>query len=422
MHCFPGKRPNASRSASCSAWRLEVRELQATIELEGRRQEEHYRSSILKIAAVEFAGGGDLESLGDKLVETAFVSPGIQALWLVDPQDQQVAQYQDRAFDSEGRPCFPLVEAHAGIAKDSRPWDMEHRPGEIGAGPMGCIKVPLPGGRGAVLMHTLRPWSEQGERAHTLLRNTALRLAPVFLVFYLLMSALLLMASRAVRVWRDRAEACSRTQALENLAVGLGHEIRNPLNTVALSFDYLARRANDEEVRRAVETARREAERIGSTLEEFVRYTAAAGLQVGSTSVAGLVRRAASEEPGSPELRLDGDARADLDADRMQTAFREILRFFGDQAADGEPLEVRLRGGRRWQVRFRGPAPRLDRDAEGQLFDLYLRSRPHDVERGLALARAVFQAHGGEMRARVNQGMLTIRGGAPTAVAMEGVR
>ena len=403
--------------------RMESVELQQMMEKNGRGEEERYRTTVQKIARLELEQGASLEELGDRLTDLAFMSPGIQAIWIVDAAGEEIASYQELK-DGEGNPCFQKITVPPQVMDVEGGFDMEHPTNEMNnPDPMGCIKIPLPGGRGAVLMHTVRPWSAQSSVADALIKRTAFRLAPVFLTFYVLLSALVLMASSAVRHWRERAEASARTQALENLLVGLGHEIRNPLNTVALSFDYLARTAGDDEARRAVELARKEAHRIGDTLENLVRYSAASGLQAAAGSVAAVVRGALEREPARADVELDGDAQAEVDADRLQIAFVEVLRFFGELNPERPRVRIELRQARkRWTARIRGPAAGLKRGAEKQLFDLFLRPSPHDIERGLALPRAVFQAHGGEMKARLKNGELTIDCGAPMAVAVEGAQ
>ena len=403
--------------------RMESVELQQMMEKDGRREEERYRTTVEQIARLELEQGATLEDLGDRLTDLAFLSPGIQAIWIIDARGEEIASSQELK-DAEGNDCFQKLTVPPQVMDIEGGFDMEHPSNEMSnPDPMGCIKIPLPGGRGAVLMHTVRPWSAQSSVAAALIKRTAFRLAPVFLTFYVLLSALLFMASSAVRHWRERAEASARTQALKNLAVGLGHEIRNPLNTVALSFDYLARTAGDDEARRAIQLARKEADRIGETLENLVRYSAASGLQVAAGSVAAVVRGAVQREPERADVDLSGDAHAQVDADRMQIAFVEVLRFFGEVNPERPRVRIQLRDRRkRWTARIRGPAAALKHGAEKQLFDLFLRPSPHDIERGLALPRAVFQAHGGEMKARLKHGELTIDCGAPRAVAVEGVQ
>ncbi len=136
-----------------------------------------------------------------------------------------------------------------------------------------------------------------------------------------------------------------------------------------------------------------------------------------------MVRGAVEREPARADVELDGDAQAEVDADRLQIAFVELLRFFGELNPERPRVRIELRQARkRWTARIRGPAAALKRGAEKQLFDLFLRPSPHDIERGLALPRAVFQAHGGEMKARLKNGELTIDCGAPMAVAVEGTQ
>jgi signal transduction histidine kinase len=263
--------------------------------------------------------------------------------------------------------------------------------------------------RGAVLVHTVHDWLMESERAGGIVRRTALRIAPIFLGFYLMLGFLLVAAGRAARRWRLRAAAAERVEALGAIADGINHEMRNPLNAVSLSLQLLGRQAQTDEAREVVAEAQQQVRRIGATVEEFVRFTRVSKLDTRRADVAAIARAAA---PGGADVA--GDAEAEVDASKLREALHDLCGVFVDAP------RVRLEQDRNeWHVRVSGAVDGLDKGSLERLFEPYLRTRPRDVGRGLALARAVFAAHGGELTAAMKGTTLTLRGRAPRTLPGE---
>lgn len=235
---------------------------------QGRREEQHMVAIVRGLAERELGPeGGNLQSFASRLLSLVAAHPDYLDVVVLDRRGKVV-----RHFSRRGGGVVPCV-AHVPEAGDL---DLEHDRGRLADHPVGCrsIRVVAAGeDRGAVLFHVERNWGVHGDGVARLVRATALRIAPVFVASYVLLGVLLIVASRAVRKWRARAASFERVQALGALADGINHEIRNPLNALGLSLQYLARKHDDTETREVVATASREAEKIHDRLEEFVRFT-----------------------------------------------------------------------------------------------------------------------------------------------------
>ena len=113
------------------------------------------------------------------------------------------------------------------------------------------------------------------------------------------------------------------------------------------------------------------------------------------------------------ELRIDGDAIVELDPVKFDVAFAAIAGLLADTLDRETVIRVRItRSKREWQLEVEAETARLDEDVARHLFDPYLRPRPGDVGRGLAFARAVFQAHGGDLSAGLDGARLGLGGRA----------
>ena len=98
---------------------------------------------------------------------------------------------------------------------------------------------------------------------------------------------------------------------------------------------------------------------------------------------------------------------------KLDAALGSILDLFSTNAKEGESLSVRLEiRGKEWRITLEAAVTGLEPELADRLFDPYVRARPGDVGRGLAFARAVFQAHGGDLVARLKGGRLRLRGDA----------
>lgn len=376
-------------------WQLQRRMVAEALEEQGLAVERHLEGLIRRFADTE----GDLEALGARLVAAAEGAPAVIDLVVTDPERHVVARFSRRPGNRLG--CLAKVPPDAAAHH-------EHPAGAIAPTPVACTSLPVRVGgeqRGLVLFHAARDWKADGPRVGRWVHRTALWLAPVFLGFYLLLGVVLVAAARSARRWRARAESAARVEALGMIAAGISHEIKNPLNTVGLSLQYLARRHDDEETREVVASAEREAKRIGRTLDEFARFTRVSRLDTVTVDLGARLR-----ERFGGAIAVAGEARAQVDTKQMDDAFGAI----GALLSRGERPAITLSAsGGAWKFAARARMPDLDAAAAGRLLDPYLRTGKQDVGRGLALARAIFQAHGGDLTVQFKAGRLTLRGGAP---------
>jgi hypothetical protein len=389
-----------------TVWGLETAVVEESVNAEWRTLEGHLRMLVDRSAREEIAvGEGGMEAFTKRLLAIAEGNPAILGLVVLTPTRQVLGRFS--RHDDE-IPCASMVPLE-------EPMESEHPAGEFGHGRVGCLAVPIVvngAHHGSVVMHTVRDPLAEGPRAGELVRRTALRLAPVFIGFYALLAILLLIASRAARRWRLRAASAERVEALGVIADGINHEIRNPLNAVSLSLQFLSRRHDDGETREVVESARENASRIGRTLDEFARFTRLSRIETEAVSI-GERLRAATDGLGG-KVVVKGDARGRADPEKLDQALQAIAGFLGQHACSEGVTQLSLsQGGGEWRLFAECEAPELDQATVDRLFDPYVRPRPRDVGRGLAFARAVFQAHGGDLVAGLKGSSLTVRGRAP---------
>ena len=367
----------------------------------GMYVERRLEETVQQVAREEFqSGGGGIVEFGQRMVSVARHSPVVRELVVVSP-DRQVVH---RFGVGETRPCMAALPA-------LRHSEMEHGAGQFDEDPVGCLVLPVTVGgahQASVYLHVTRDWAEGGALVRNVVRGTALRLAPVFVGFYLLLAGLLWFATRAAHRWRRRAAQAERVEALGALASGINHEIKNPLNALGLCLQVLQRRHDDAESQETLRMAAAQAQQIVSTLDEFARFTRVTELELADADVAAHIRQAVdgAEAPS----RVTGGATARIDRPKLQQSVEAIHELLARHRTGEEPIEWSLRtAGREWCLDASVVARGFDVGDLPHLFDPYVRSRPRDVGRGLAWARAVFQAHEGDMSAVFEKQKLRIR-------------
>jgi signal transduction histidine kinase len=228
----------------------------------------------------------------------------------------------------------------------------------------------------------------------------------------------------ARKAYRDLREAQARIIQSEKLAVvgtfsaGLAHEIRNPLNSIALQLSILERRAAPLEAGLARELSdlvaviRQELRRLDNLVSDFLKFSGSGRMKHRPVSLDALVdevlrllqpeARAAGvtlqRVPPSvplPELSLDGEK------------IKQVLINLLQNAIEAQPqggrvvMECSLRDGRaRVVVRDKGPGlpPGLD------VFQLFVTTKARGTGLGLPIAQQIVLEHGGEIEAESTPG------------------
>ena len=371
-------------------WSLDMRVTEDALAHHGKQVESQLESMVQSLAAEEFAvGGGGLAGFTRRLQDAADHTPGIRDLEVVRPGE---------------RPDHPCL---GGRALETRTAN-EHPAGQLDVNPVGCIVLPVrvDGAlHASVLLHLPRDWAAGGALVLSAVRQTAWQLAPVFICFYLLLGAMLVLATRAAERWRIKAVQAQRVEALGALATGINHEIKNPLNALGLCLQVMERRHGDQESQETLAMARDQSRQIAGTLDQFARFTRVTQLDLQPVELAPWIQERI------PGASVDGEASGRVDLDKMREALQSIVDLLSTHAPAGERVRMRLgAGARSWRIHAAAAAPELDRGAVAHLFDPYVRARPRDVGRGLAWARAVFQAHGGDLTAAYRGGRLEVSG------------
>lgn len=253
----------------------------------------------------------------------------------------------------------------------------------------------------------------------------------------LLALALLLTLAFGVTVLRRRYGALSerharaqealrrrdRLAAMGEMAASVAHEIRNPLNAIAMSAQRLRREwdtagagseGEREERRELLDVLAAETRRIDAKVQQFLDFARPPVLRRGPVALgewAGALVEARRPLAESREVSLEADlgqaGEAQVDAEQLRQALDNVLRNAIEAAPAGGRVRVTARSlAREHVLEVSDTGPGIPPEALPRLFDLYFTTKPEGTGVGLAITQQVVAAHGGtvEVDSRPGQG------------------
>jgi signal transduction histidine kinase len=228
----------------------------------------------------------------------------------------------------------------------------------------------------------------------------------------------------ARRAYRELRDAQSRIIQSEKMAVlgtfasGLAHEVRNPLNSIALQLSLLERRTARLDPKAAESTSelvaiiREEVRRLDSLVGEFLLFARSSQVRHQATDLRALAAEVVKlldpeARAAGVELALEpgvGDApRSEVDAERIKQVLINLVRNAIEAMHDGGRVSVAdattLEAA--W-LHVRDDGPGLPEDLE--VFQLFVTSKPGGTGLGLPIAQQIVNEHGGEITAESSRG------------------
>lgn len=348
---------------------------------------------------------------------------------------ERLSSWQGRLHELE------VVGRDGRVLVSTRP----HRVGEP-AGPAGeseegfSVLSSLPG-EGEVA--GLRLWMPTARVSQAYLKATLVNLAGMVVAGTILFALIWVVTTRVGSSYEDlldrvseleRAHArTARLKAMGQMAAGVAHEIRNPLNALGIGLQRIRSEVVPvlgSDAGRWGENVERlygEVQRVNGIVEDFLDLARPPKLVLSEGSVSQLVEnlvetyRSEAEKAG---VRLevegrDSDARAYLDRDRLGQVVVNLLKNGIEAAARREEGAGRVAvcvtpgdGGCRIDVADDGPEP--PEEELDQMFDAFYTTKPQGTGLGLPLARQIVEAHGGTLRAARSEGRTVLSMSLPS--------
>ncbi len=198
----------------------------------------------------------------------------------------------------------------------------------------------------------------------------------------------------------------SRMAAISRLTSGAAHEIKNPLNSIALHLEVLkGKLADDDTGADEIEVITREIRRLDRVVKSFLDFTRPVELQPEEfdlrellDELAGLVRLDAAEA-GVEIVWYPPEEPASIRADRdlLKQSLLNVLVNAVQATDSGGRVQLSLEGaGDGWLIRVRDTGAGIPEEARPQIYQLYFTTKGvRGSGIGLAMTFQVVQLHGG---------------------------
>jgi signal transduction histidine kinase len=207
---------------------------------------------------------------------------------------------------------------------------------------------------------------------------------------------------------QKRLARMERLAALSRFAGVVAHEVRNPLNSIALNLEVVAGRmrslAPDDEALSHVRLIKDEVDRLALLVRDFLSYARAPELHKIRADLADVVGGVVELTEG----RANGQnvvvrselvsATTDVDGDRMKQALLNVVDNALYVMPDGGELTIVLRReGGEAVVSVADTGPGFTPDEAGRASDLAYTTKPDGLGIGLSIAQTVVEGHGGKL-------------------------
>ncbi len=221
-----------------------------------------------------------------------------------------------------------------------------------------------------------------------------------------------------------------RIAELGTLAAGLAHEVRNPLNIIAMTAEYLRRRLSEPrlepeviiEVQESLETVIEEVDAINEITRRFIDLTRPLVLESEPTDINELLESAlagmsvALQEASVHVIHhYEASKEVPVDPAKLRQAFINLIQnAIQAMAPRGGRLYITTAirqgiTGERVIIEIRDTGPGMPPHVLDHIFEAYYTTRETEggLGLGLTITRQIVQAHDGQIEVRSQEGMGT---------------
>lgn len=217
-----------------------------------------------------------------------------------------------------------------------------------------------------------------------------------------------------------RLQQSERLSALGQLAAGVAHEIRNPLNAISLASqrlerEYLPERSDQkEEFHRITAVIGDEIRRLNGIIEDFLAFSRSRKLELRDYPIGEVLQkivRLADEEARARGISIrfqpDGSGcLVSMDMDKLQQAFLNIVKNAMESIAGQGQITVAMeyRPGDRLSVKIEDTGAGMTPDEIERIFNPEYTTKEKGLGLGLSIAHEIIRGHGGEIHVESKPG------------------
>ncbi len=199
----------------------------------------------------------------------------------------------------------------------------------------------------------------------------------------------------------------SKLEAMGQLASRVAHEIRNPLNGIAMLAQRLQKEfrplENEREYRKMTGAIRKETQRINSIVQSFLLYAKTPEMHFQTVSVNRFLQdlKPILQAIGSVELHLEANenSRVRIDYDQMKQVLINLIKNAVEATNGRQPVFIRTEAhAENIKIMVEDHGPGIAKELQERIFDLYFTTKDDGAGLGLSIVEKIIQSHGGNIR------------------------
>jgi signal transduction histidine kinase len=209
--------------------------------------------------------------------------------------------------------------------------------------------------------------------------------------------------SESRRQLERQLDVSSRLAAISRLTGGVAHEIKNPLNAIALHLEVLRARLNGPQPE--IEVIAKEIKRLDHVVKTFLNFNKPFDVRARPVDLAFLTREAvdligveARQKGIRVEMELADQAWINGDRELLTQAILNVVVNAIEAMKDRGRLELRVdRAAGQCSVRITDEGPGIPPELRDKIFNLYFSTKKNGSGIGLATTFRVVHLHGGSI-------------------------
>ncbi len=204
--------------------------------------------------------------------------------------------------------------------------------------------------------------------------------------------------------------------AMGELAGGVAHEVRNPLNSINMIAQRLekeySKKVNTEEFKTLSSVLKNESTRVNKIIEQFLKFARPPKLNIREVSVKDFLKEVkmiteiiAKEKGININYKLENESNIKIDSEQMKQVFINLIQNSIDATESGGEIEIfyKKKNGKNIFI-ITDTGVGIPEEQLNKIFNLYYTTKSGGTGLGLSIVQQIVTSHNGNIKVESTQG------------------